>query len=92
MKPYYDEDGITIYHGDCREILPGLLFDAMVTDPPYGVGLAGKSTKWTAKSGVGYSMFEDTPEAVLREVIPTIEAVVATARAVVTPLRNFKTN
>lgn len=24
MKPYYEEDGITIYHGDCREILPTL--------------------------------------------------------------------
>ena len=37
MKPYYDQDGITIYHGDCREILPGLAFDVVVTDPPYGV-------------------------------------------------------
>lgn len=24
MKPYYDEGGITIYHGDCREVLPEL--------------------------------------------------------------------
>lgn len=24
MKPYYDHAGITIYHGDCREILPSL--------------------------------------------------------------------
>ena len=24
MKPYYEEAGITIYHGDCREILPQL--------------------------------------------------------------------
>ncbi len=22
MRPYYDSDGITIYHGDCREVLP----------------------------------------------------------------------
>lgn len=37
--PYYDSDGITIYHGDCRDILP-LLPDAavIVTDPPYSVG------------------------------------------------------
>lgn len=33
MTPYYDEDGITIYHGDCREILPTGGF--LVTDPPY---------------------------------------------------------
>lgn len=41
MKPYYDHAGITIYHGDCREILPGVggrLFDLILTDPPYGVG------------------------------------------------------
>ena len=37
MKPYYDEDGITIYHGDCREVLPSLSAEAVVTDPPYGI-------------------------------------------------------
>ncbi len=36
MVPYYQEDGITIYCGDCREILPGLPCDAILTDPPYG--------------------------------------------------------
>lgn len=33
MKPYYDNAGITIYHGDCREILPTLSADAIITDP-----------------------------------------------------------
>ena len=37
MKPYYEHGGITIYHGDCREILPGLRADLVVTDPPYGI-------------------------------------------------------
>ena len=38
-KPYYQEDGITIYHGDCREILPELpKVDLVLTDPPYGIG------------------------------------------------------
>ena len=37
--PYYDHGGITIYHGDCREILPHLpKVDLVLTDPPYGVG------------------------------------------------------
>ena len=36
MTPYYDEDGITIYHGDCREVLPALRpVPLVVTDPPY---------------------------------------------------------
>jgi len=40
VTPYYDHAGITIYHGDCREILPGLgRFDLVLTDPPYGIGL-----------------------------------------------------
>lgn len=37
MKPYYERDGITIYHGDCREILPTLAADVLVSDPPYGM-------------------------------------------------------
>ena len=33
MRPYYERGGITIYHGDCREILPGLVAEVVVTDP-----------------------------------------------------------
>lgn len=41
MTPYYDEDGITIYHKDCREVLPTLEnCDLVLTDPPYGLSLA----------------------------------------------------
>lgn len=37
MKPYYSESGITIYHGDCREVLPMLSpVDCVVADIPYG--------------------------------------------------------
>lgn len=37
-KPYYDHGGCTIYHGDCRNILPHLgPVDLVLTDPPYGV-------------------------------------------------------
>jgi DNA modification methylase len=39
MKPYYEHAGITIWHGDCREIIPTLSrVDLVLTDPPYGIG------------------------------------------------------
>ena len=40
MTPYYEHAGVTIYHGDCREILPMVRADVLVTDPPYGVGFS----------------------------------------------------
>lgn len=45
MKPYYDQDGITLYHGDCREVLPSIDCSAVsviIGDPPYGE----TSLKW----------------------------------------------
>lgn len=39
IQPYYEQDGITIYHADCRDVLPQLqTFDLLMTDPPYGIG------------------------------------------------------
>lgn len=35
MKPYYESGGITIYHADCREVIPSLVADVAITDPPY---------------------------------------------------------
>ena len=62
MKPYYEHAGITIYHGNCREVLPRILASGtvLVTDPPYGVGFEGKSTKHTTRKSGGY-IGEDDP-------------------------------
>jgi site-specific DNA-methyltransferase (adenine-specific) len=49
MDPYFVSDGVTIYHGDCRDIiatLPDNSIDAIVTDPPYGIEFMGK--QWDA--------------------------------------------
>jgi len=40
MKPYYQDGSVTIYHGDCFDLLPALgRIDLVVTDPPYVIGL-----------------------------------------------------
>lgn len=41
-EPYYDEDGITIYHGDALHVLPGLFpVSLTLSDPPYGIKMSG---------------------------------------------------
>ena len=39
MTPYYEDDHATIYHGDCRELLPNLDFTFAFTSPPYNMHL-----------------------------------------------------
>lgn len=40
MKPYYEDDAVTIYHGDCLALCDTWDIDGvMVTDPPYGMAL-----------------------------------------------------
>lgn len=66
MPPYYEKDGITIYHGDCREILPSLDdFDLLLTDPPYGIGEAAGKNKSRSNAAsakdYGVSDWDDSP-------------------------------
>ncbi len=54
MKPYYQDKWVTIYHGDCREILPVLdcKVDLVWADPPYNVGMAYGSWNDSLPDGV----------------------------------------
>lgn len=52
----------TLYLGDCRDILPTLgKVDAVVTDPPYGIGFAAKPTKWQRRAGAKPEAWDDNP-------------------------------
>ena len=48
IQPYYDRDGITIYHGDCLDVLPTLeagIVALVLTDPPYNVSEEGSDIR-----------------------------------------------
>jgi hypothetical protein len=63
VNPYYQDDAVTIYHGDCREIDAwDVAGGVMVTDPPYGMDFAtgarcdegtGWTSRWTGKRIAG---------------------------------------
>lgn len=48
MEPYYSRDGITLYHADCREVLPTLSkVDLVLTDPPYGIAVNTDNSRFS---------------------------------------------
>ena len=77
-EPYYQDDYVTIYHGDAREVLPRLDLDPVdlvLTDPPYGlgelwVGGGGTSaTSWTFDPNEAKTWDDDTVDDVIAEIL-----------------------
>ncbi len=70
--------------GDCREVLPMLgRVDAVVTDPPYGVGLTGKAGHYRnepdAKRADTYASYDDTLDNFNAIILPAISQAIAIA-------------
>lgn len=66
MRPAFSRDGIEMYLGDCRDVLPGIpKCDAIVTDVPYGIGEAAGKNKSRGKLAVskdyGNLSWDDKP-------------------------------
>jgi hypothetical protein len=60
--PFYERDGVTLYHGDCRDVLPTLgAVDHVITDPPYARDVYVRLGMPNTKNGSG------TPSRLLRE-------------------------
>jgi site-specific DNA-methyltransferase (adenine-specific) len=62
--PYYEREGITIYHADCREILAALpMPDLLLTDPPYGIDYRTSSSRstWPVSNDFAPVHGDDTP-------------------------------
>jgi site-specific DNA-methyltransferase (adenine-specific) len=56
VKPYYEDAGVTIYHGDAAEVLPQLgsrKFELVLTDPPYAIGASRGEWGATAEVAIG---------------------------------------
>jgi DNA modification methylase len=54
VTPFHEQDNVTIYHGDCRDILPSLGPVALVlTDPPYARSATNKEWRVTASVAIG---------------------------------------
>ncbi len=68
----------TLYLGDCREIMPTLERpDAVITDPPYGVGFSGKRTKHT--TNIHDFVYQDDEEHFRSAVLPAVSMAIACA-------------
>lgn len=55
MRPFYERDGVTLYHGDALEViatLPEGSIDAVITDPPYCAGAISEAQR-TRATGQG---------------------------------------
>ena len=80
--PVWERGGIQVWNADCRDVLPRIAADVLITDPPYGVNLGthggandGRRDHVLVKGG--YASYDDTPENFDRVVVPAIHRALA---------------
>ena len=63
---------------DCREVLPTLgKVDAVVTDPPYGIGFAAQPTRYQRANGMARRSWDDErPQAIIDQIVAQFQTVV----------------
>lgn len=85
ITPYYDSDGIIIYHADARDIMPHVPHPNLVlTDPPFGIdGARGGGNRARGKGKYVAEGWEDTPEYVASVVVPVITRCIEIADRVI---------
>jgi site-specific DNA-methyltransferase (adenine-specific)/modification methylase len=77
--PFRIGNSVTLYLGDCREILPTLdRAGALITDPPYGVNLGNHGGAQDGRSDhvlvkPGYASYEDTEDNLIEIVVPAVK-------------------
>jgi len=52
VKPYYADESVELYLGDCREIDAWLQADVLLTDPPYGIAYKSGSRRATLADSI----------------------------------------
>ena len=58
MKPYYEDDSVVLFHGDCLEVTEWLAADVLVTDPPYGIGWKQNGISLTSRANRAAGIYD----------------------------------